>query len=398
MPQIIHVDMNAFFASCHQAETPLWRGKPLLVAGDPKKRHGIILTASYEARKFGVKTAMPVWQARRLCPTGIFVPPDHSLYLQYSREILQLLRSYTPQVEPFSIDEAWLNVSGCGKLFGTAEEIGRSLQHRIAAELGIPCSVGIADNKFLAKMASERRKPNGFTVWLPDDLRGVLWPLQVEEMLGVGRKLAPALREMGVQTIGELAAMPCQLLISRFGVIGEVLHHLANGRDDSVVDPDIYETVKSVGHSVTLPRDINNPDDVARVLLDLSERVGRRLRRNGYLARTITLTVKDHNFVSTSRSRTLPEPTCLTEVIYSTAKNTHRQCFEPWRKVRLLGISLSNLLAESGGYQLSFLMDDCEKLNRLTKTVDKIRDRFGDSSLLRARLYDEPRTGEDKPK
>ena len=389
MRQIIHVDMNAFYASCHQAQNPAWRGKPVLVAGDPQKRHGIILTASYEARQFGVKTGIPVWQAKKLCPKAIFVRPDHLLYMEYSIKILAILRTYTPLVEPFSIDEAWLDVTGSRRLFGTVEEIGHDLQQRILTELGIPSSVGISANKFLAKMASELQKPRGFTVLWPEFIPAKLWPLPVGAMVGVGRKLSPALREMGVETVGQLAAMPVRLLASRFGVVGEALQQLANGIDDAPVDPGALDTVKSVGNSLTLPRDINNQEDVGSVLLDLSERVGRRLRQGGYITRTITLTVKDHNFVSITRSRTLPEPTCLTEAIYNTAFDIYHQQFEPWHKVRLLGVSVSNLLPRATGYQLSFWDDSTERLNNLTQATDRIRDRFGDYSLRRARLCQE---------
>ncbi|HHX73433.1 MAG TPA: DNA polymerase IV [Firmicutes bacterium] len=392
MRHILHVDMNAFFASCHQAENPAWRGKPLLVAGDPKKRHGIVLTASYEARKYGVKTAIPVWQAKKLCPHGIFVPPDHSLYLSYAEKILEIMRTYTPLVEPFSIDEAWLDVTGSVRLFGPAPEIGRMLQQQILREVKIPCSVGLAPNKFLAKMASERQKPNGFTVIMPADVKKVLWPLPVEEMVGVGRKLAPALKEMGVETIGQLASMPKHLLTARFGVMGEILRNLANGEDDSPVDPHALDTVKSIGHSVTLPRDLCNPEDIARVLLDLSERVGRRLRHGGYSARTVTLTVKDQNFVSTTRSRTLPEPTILTETIYETALSIYRTHYEPWRKVRLLGVSVSNLQERGEGRQLALWSGNEEKLARLTEAADALRDRFGDYILRRASLYSDENT------
>ncbi|NLM45451.1 MAG: DNA polymerase IV [Firmicutes bacterium] len=386
MRYILHVDMNAFFASCHQAENPAWQGKPLLVAGDPKKRHGIILTASYEARQYGVKTGIPVWQAKKLCPHGIFVPPDHGLYLSYAEKILEIMRSYTPLVEPFSIDEAWLDVTGSVRLFGPAPEIGRMLQRRIREEVKIPCSVGLAPNKFLAKMASERQKPNGFTIIMPADVEKILWPLPVEEMVGVGHKLAPALKEMGVETIGRLAAMPKPLLTARFGVIGEILLKLANGEDDSPVDPHALDTVKSVGHSVTLPRDLCDPEDIARVLLDLSERVGRRLRRGSYSARTVTLTVKDQNFVSTTRSRTLPGPTFLTETIYETALSIYRAHYEPWRKVRLLGVSVSNLQAREEGRQLALWGGSEEKLARLTEVADTLKDRFGDYILRRASL------------
>ena len=334
-----------------------------------------------------MKTAIPVWQAKKLCPEGIFVPPNHSLYLAYSEKILTILRSYTPLVEPFSIDEAWLDVTGSFRLFGSAGEIGRVLQKRILEEVQIPCSVGIATNKFLAKMASERQKPNGFTVIGAEDVEKVLWPLPVEEMVGVGRKMAPALQEMGVETIGGLAAMPLRLLTSRFGVMGEILLHLANGEDNSPVDPHALDSAKSIGHSVTLPQDINDPDDISRVLLDLSERVGRRLRHGGYAARTVTLTVKDQNFVSSTRSRTLMEPTTLTETIFTTALSIYRQHYEPWRKVRLLGIAVSNLHDKVDGFQLSFWDNSDERLTRLTEAADVIKDRFGDYVLRRASLF-----------
>jgi DNA polymerase IV len=387
MRNIIHVDMNAFYASCHQAQTPAWRGNPLLVAGDPKRRHGIILTASYEARRCGVKTAMPVWQAKKLCPQGIFVPPDHELYLDYSLQILRILQDYSPLVEPYSIDEAWLDVTGCGKLLGDARDIGRSLQQRIDCELDIPCSVGISSNKFLAKMASERQKPRGLTIIYPQDVPEKIWPLPVSELVGVGRNLAPALGEMGVETIGQLAAMPVKLLVSRFGIMGEVLFHFAHGRDESPVDPQALESVKSIGHSLTLPRDISDPRDVDTVLLGLSEKVGRRLRQREHLARTITLTVKDHNFVTATRSLTLSEPTCLTDNIYRTARGIYRQKFEPWRKVRLLGISVSSLVKAEEERQMRLWGQDEYRQETLDKAVDNIRTRFGESALLRARLY-----------
>lgn len=384
---IIHVDMNAFFASCHQAENPAWRGKPLLVAGDPEKRHGIILTASYEARRFGVKTGIPVWQAKKLCPGGLFVPPDHKLYLSYSEKILAMFRNYTPLVEPFSIDEAWLDVTGSYRLFGTAKEIGRKLQQRILHELKIPCSVGIGPNKFLAKMASGIQKPLGITVINKSNLQKLLWPLPIEEMVGIGPKTAPILKEMGINTIGQLAAMPEKLLSGRFGVMGTFLWQLANGQDNSPVDPGALQTVKSIGHSVTLPRDISDPGEISRVLLALSERVGRRLRRSGYTARSVILTVKDHNFVSGSRTKTLSEPTVLTETIYQTAVSLYRQKFTPWRKVRLLGVAVGKLQLKEAGRQLSLFKNNKEKLDRLTAAADEIRDRFGDKVLRRATLY-----------
>jgi DNA polymerase-4 len=272
-------------------------------------------------------------------------------------------------------------------LFGTAEEIGRKLQQRILHELKIPCSVGIGPNKFLAKMASGIQKPLGFTVINKSNLQKLLWPLPIEEMVGIGPKTAPILKEMGINTIGQLAAMPEKLLSGRFGVMGTFLWQLANGQDNSPVDPGALQTVKSIGHSVTLPRDISDPGEISRVLLALSERVGRRLRRSGYTARSVILTVKDHNFVSGSRTKTLPEPTVLTETIYQTAVSLYRQKFTPWRKVRLLGVAVGKLQLKEAGRQLSLFKNNREKLDRLTAAADEIRDRFGDKVLRRATLY-----------
>jgi DNA polymerase-4 len=229
MLNILHVDMNAFYASCHQVIDPKLRGKPVLVAGDPKKRNGIILTASYEARKFGVKTAMPNWQAQKLCPRGIFVKPDYDLYVRFSSEVVEILERFTPLVEVFSIDEAWLDVRGCEGLFGDSVSIGKQIQQAITCELGLPCSVGISGNKLLAKMASDLKKPMGLTVIAPEDVPKILWPLPVDELFGVGKHMAEKLKKMNINTIGDLAQVPHSLLEGAFGLNGRYLSLSACG-------------------------------------------------------------------------------------------------------------------------------------------------------------------------
>jgi len=385
---ILHVDMNAFYASCHQAEDKSLRGKPVIVAGDPERRHGIVLTASYEARRFGVKTAMPNWEARRLCPEAVFISPDYCLYLDFSRRALEIMRQFTPLVEPFSIDEAWLDVTGVKRIFGSSPTVARALKERIRAELGLTCSVGVSANKLLAKMASEMEKPDGLTVLKPADISRLLWPRPVKDLLGVGRRVAVALEEMGISTIGALAALPVDLLRQRFGVMGEMLFRFANGQDESPVDPSAGAEVKSVGNSITLSRDIGDLEEIAGVLLALCEQVGTRLRQQGLLARTVQVTVKDQNFKSSQRHLTMPVATDLTADIYRNAISLYRGHYPQGTRVRLLGVAVTNLTPPGRGRQLILgeSITRLEKAERLQAVVDQVRSRYGDQALVRARL------------
>jgi len=380
---IIHVDMNAFYASCHQAVNPSLKGKPIIVAGNPKKRTGIVLTASYEARKFGVKTAMPNWQTRELCPQGVFITPDYRLYVSFSGKILDILKDYTPVVEQYSIDEAWLDVSGCHRLFGSSLDIAQTIQQRIARELDLPCSIGISCNKLLAKMASDMKKPRGITVLKPEDIPKKIWPMPVGKLIGVGSKLAKHLEEMNIKTIGDLARVPVEILESNFGVVGRHLHDLARGKDDSPVNPHSSDEAKSIGHSATLPEDISSLEEAKQVLLGLAELVGRRARKGNYTGKRITVTIRKNNFKTITRSATIPEPTNLTEKIYSMALKVFSKNWDGSSKIRLLGISLSNL--QKDVYQMSFLEEN-EKLKKINYLIDDIKNRFGENSIFRARL------------
>ncbi|MCG0274881.1 MAG: DNA polymerase IV [Thermosediminibacteraceae bacterium] len=382
MLSILHVDMNAFYASCHQAQDPSLRGRPVIVAGDPKKRNGIVLTASYEARKFGVKTAMPLWQARKLCPHAIFLKPDYRLYVTFSHKVIEILNRFSPLVEVFSIDEAWLDVTGCEGLFGDAVTIAEKIQKAVMDELSLPCSVGVSCNKLLAKMASDMKKPMGITVITPDDVPEMLWPLPIEELYGVGPRLAEHLKKMNITTIGDLARVPAEMLEAAFGVVGLRLHRWANGIDDSPVDPHSMDNAKSMGHSVTLPQDVKTWEEAEAVLLSLAEQVGRRARRGGYVGRVVTVTLRDSSFVTITRSATVPY-TSSTEDIYGTAKRLLHSNWDGRTPLRLLGVSLSGLIKEFD--QISIFEAD-EKKKRLDRVIDEIREKFGDGAIFRAKL------------
>lgn len=381
--------MNAFFAACHQAQEPALKGKPVLVSGDPSSRHGIVLTASYEARRFGVKTAMPTAQALRLCPQALIVAPNFRLYSFYSKQIMAILNSFTPLVEQYSIDEAWLDVSGCENLFGPADNIAREIKQKIKHQLDLSCSIGIAPSKILAKMASDLEKPDGLVIITADNIASRIWPLAVDKLFGVGPQTTAALNSLGVFTIGDLAGFPLAVLKQRFGAYGPYLAQLAQGQDHSLVDPN-PDTAKSIGNSITLPQDAETAAEIETILLALAEEVGTRLRRRNLKGSTITVSVKTPDFRLITRSRTYPEATNLTETIYRRAGEIYRQHLQG-RRVRLVGVTVSNITAASAGTQLSlFPASEDDKRARLAQTVDQVRARFGDRSLVRARLLHGP--------
>ncbi len=392
-PTVIHIDMDAFFAAVEQQAHPELRGKPVIVCGDPDGR-AVVSTASYEARAFGVRSAMPVKEAKRLCPHGVFLSSRLSDYGAVSRRLLEVYRRYTPVVEPFSIDEAFLDVAGCERLHGDAVAIARKIKEDILRGFGLTCSVGIAPNKFLAKMASDMQKPDGLTVIRADDVSRVIWPLPVGKLYGVGERTAEALASMGITTAGALAKAPVDMLVARFGVMGRVLHDVANGIDDSAVDPAVWDRPKSLGREITLVEDSSDEDVLTRHLLSLSEQVARRLRKHNLVARTVTLRLRYSDFTTLTRSRTLDEFTCYDEDVYRASAELLRANWTRSRKVRLIGVTASGLapshdytcqLALFGGHAAQ------ERRRNLASALDKVRDRFGEGAITRASLID---TGE----
>jgi DNA polymerase-4 len=384
---IMHVDMNAFFASVEQQAAPALRGRPVLVSGDPEGR-SVVSAASYEARPFGVRAGMPLATARRLCPGAVIVRARHREYARVSQQILTILRQYSPLVEPYSIDEAFLDLTGCEKVSGPPREAALGIKRDIHAATGLTCSIGIAPNRFLAKMASDLQKPDGLVVLESPDVPRLLWPLPVTRLFGVGEKTAGRLRSLGIVTIGALAQMPPALLQQRLGPGAGRLVELAWGRDSSPVAGE-GTGAKSISHEVTLPVDTADENRLQELVLDMSDRVARRVRRAGLQGRTVEIKLRNAKFQTIVRSRTLDSPTQLSEDIYAACLKLLEKHWDS-SPVRLVGVSLSQLTGTGQG-QLHF-PDGRERQRKLAAVTDAIRERFGEESLVRARLLSSRKT------
>src|SRR6478752_7616389 len=338
---ILHVDLDAFFAAVEQRDRPELRGLPVVVGGaGGEDSRGVVSAASYEARRFGIHSAMSLREAYRRCPDAVFLPVDGRRYQAASRAVMAILRRYTPAVEPISIDEAFLDVTGSAALFGVGEAIARRIKDDVRAEVGLTASVGVATTKLVAKIASDLRKPDGLVVVAPGDEAAFLAPLPIGRLWGVGEKTAVALHEYSVRTIGDLAALPPDLLVRRFGKVGESLVDRARGMDaDPVHEGD---PAKSVGHEHTFDVDTSDPEVIERTLLAMAEGVSGRLRSAGVRAGTVAVKIRDSSFRTITRQRTLPEPTDLTGPIYRTALELARSEVRGIR-VRLLGVTASHL-------------------------------------------------------
>jgi len=379
---ILHVDLDAFFAAIEQRDRPELRGKPVVVGVGGRHDRGVVSAASYEARKYGIHSAMPLRTAARLCRDVVFVPVDGRKYGSVSREVMEILRRYTPAVEPISIDEAFLDVAGSEVLHGTPLEIGRSIKRTIKDELRLVASVGIATTKLVAKVASDLEKPDGLVAVAPGAEADFLAPLPISRLWGVGEKTAAALAEFGVRTIGDLAALPNDLLARRFGRQGPVLAQRARGIDPAPVTA--ADPARSVSHEHTFDVDTADPEVLERTLLALSEGVASRLRAGGVKARTIAVKVRDSSFTTVSRQRTLQEPTDQTEVVFAAARDLAAPQLTGGR-VRLLGVAASHL---GDGEQMSLFSAGDERQRRVTEAADAIRRRYGSRAIRRARLLD----------
>ena len=387
---IFLVDMNAFFISCEMTRNPSLIGIPAAVAGDPKKRSGIILAANYEARSCGIKTTMVLHEALRLCPKLILVPPDHHFYEQKSEEVMNLLSSYTPILEQNSIDEAWLDMTGSEGLFGKPVMAAKRIMDEIKDRLGLWCSIGIAKNKLLAKMAAEMKKPLGITELWRDDIPTKFWPLPVKEMYGIGGKTAEKLNRMGIRTISELARLDVNLLVKTFGKGGNEIHLHANGIDHSPVVAHMADEMKSIGRSKTLLADISDIEKAKLILMELADDVGTTARRHGKKGRTVHITLKYSDFQVVTRQATIPA-TCTTKEIYQAGCGLLEQNWNRLHSVRLIGISLSGFHEECSSSQMS-LFDQTEnnakddKNERIDKAMDKIRNKHGSEKITFATL------------
>jgi DNA polymerase IV len=376
---ILHVDLDAFFAAVEQRDRPELRGRPVIVGGGAGDR-GVVSAASYEARTFGVHSAMPLRIAAARCPDGVFLPVDGRKYQRASREVMAILRRFTPMVEPISIDEAFLDVTGSAALFGDGETIGRRIRDAIREEVGLTASVGVATSKLVAKVASDLRKPDALVVVPPGSEAAFLAPLPITRLWGVGEKSAVALAELGVQTIGDLAALPGGLLERRFGRHGASLAERARGID---VDPvGGGEAAKSIGHEHTFDRDTADAEEIERTLLGMADGVAGRLRSAGILAGTVTLKLRDSSFHTITRQVSMPEPTDLAEPIYRAVLELLRRELHGQR-IRLVGVSASNF-REPG--QLALFSDDEPRRHRTAEALDRIRRKYGAKAVTRARL------------
>jgi len=384
------VDMDAFYAAIEQRDRPELRGKPVIIGADPKggRGRGVVSTASYEARRFGVHSAMPISVAFRQCPKGVYLPVNMGKYAAVSKQVMAILRRFTDRVEPVSIDEAFLDVTGSERAFGSGERVATRLKAEISAELQLRASVGVAGNKLVAKIASDMRKPDGLVVVPPGAERLFLEPLPVARLWGVGPKLEEQLAKLGVQTIGDLQRLDPALLKRRLGSHGHDLLLLAQGEDDREVLADAGEA-KSLGQEHTYDQDQSDPAVLRRTLLRLADAVGGRLRHHGLRGRTITLKYRDASFATLTRSETLGAPTDQGDVVFAVAYRLF-QGVHAGKRVRLLGIYSSGF---GGDGQLELFQKEAAPADQLR---DRIAARFGDDALTRASLL-RPRPKEKHP-
>jgi DNA polymerase-4 len=378
--------MDAFYASVEIRDRPDLAGRPVIV-GSPSGR-SVVLSASYEARAFGVRSAMPATQARRLCPQAIFIPPRHRAYSAASKEVMAVFRSVTPQVEPLALDEAFLDVSGAVRRLGPPARIGAMIRRQVQEQQGLTCSVGIAPSKFVAKIASVRCKPDGLLVVPRDGVLGFLHPLPVSALWGVGERTGQILARLGLRTVGDIAHAPVATLQHDLGpALGAHLAALAWGRDERAVVP--HAPDKSIGAEETFPADVGDPEVIRRELLRLSERTARALRDAGCVARTVTVKLRLANFTTITRSRTLPEPTDVTRKIYATACALHAGSgLDRGARLRLVGVRVTGLGPASGAATQLAFGDRPTGWREAEQAMDRIARRFGTGAVRPAALVE----------
>jgi DNA polymerase-4 len=377
---IAHVDMDAFYAAVEQRDRPELRGYPVIVGADPRGR-GVVSAASYEARRYGVRSAMPISRAARLCPHAVFLRVDMDRYQRVSRQVMAILADFSPLVEPLSVDEAFLDLTGTEPLFGDPRRAVATLKARIRDETGLTASAGLAANKFVAKVASDLRKPDGLVVVPPGREAEFLAPLPVERLWGVGRAMADALATLGVATIGQLQRIPRATLVRRFGAHGAALHDLAFGRDDRPVEP--VSAPKSIGAETTFGHDTRDAERLRHVLREHAERVGRELRAQGLAGRRVTLKLRYADFTTITRAHTADPTQDGLDIFRRAADLLGRERLD--QPVRLVGVSVSQLQDQARG-QLPLLDPALLRRERLARAVDALARRFGDAAVVPAAL------------
>lgn len=382
---ILHCDMNGFFASVELLDHPHLKNRPMAVCGSPENRHGIILAKNEIAKSFGVVTAETLWQARKKCPGLQVVPPHHAKYRHYSRLINEIYLRYTDMVEPFSVDESWLDVTGSMNLFGSGKQIADSIRETVKKELGLTLSAGVSFNKIFAKMGSDYKKPDATTVITRENFKTLLWPMNIDSMFFVGKATAAKLRGAGINTIGDLAVSDRKTISSLLGKQGDVIYGYANGLDMTpVLRYDQREQVKSIGNGTTFRRNLSGTDDIKTAVRGLSDTVATRLRKHRLKAFGVKVDIKDPQFKVISRQRQLENPTNLTEIISDTAMDIIKKSWQLRDPIRMLTITAINLCDENQAQQLSLFSDEditAEKSEKIERTMDDIRKKFGSGAI-----------------
>jgi len=381
---ILHIDMDAFYASVEQLDNPDLKGKCIIVGG--RSNRGVVSAASYEARKYGVRSAMPIFMAKQKCPEGIFVSPRIKRYKEVSKEIMKLLYKFSPLVEPVSIDEAYIDITGGARLFGSPVQIGMHIKEKIKKKVNLTCSVGIAPIKFLAKIASDMEKPDGLFIILPDEVHEFIQSLPINKVPGIGKKTGGLLENLSITTLGDVKKYPEKTLLKRLGKFGKRLVELSNCIDHSRVTP--FSQRKSVSTERTLSVDTRDQIVLKSILLKHSEDVGRDLRRLKVKAKTITLKLKNADFKQTTRSTTLDTPTQSSEMIYSAVSKLLLK-YRLRKKIRLIGVGASGLVSAAMPYQVGLFETNVKKGNnweKVERAIDIIIEKFGKDAVRRATL------------
>ena len=387
---ILHSDINACYAAIEHLHRPELNGKPLAVGGDPEARHGIVLTADYIAKKYGVKTGMALWQAKQVCPKLNIVSPRMDLYLRFSRMAHEIYGEYTDLQEPYGVDESWLDVTASSSLKGDGYKIAKEISNRMKSELGITVSIGVSFNKIFAKLGSDYKKPDAITTMYEDEFKNKAWELPVSDLLYVGRSTNQKLARFGIKTIGDLAQTDEHLLMSQLGKMGGILWAFANGYDDSPVKMEhTHAPIKSIGNSTTTPRDLENDEDVKIVLYILAESVAARLRDNGFKCRVVEISVRDNELYSFTRQHKIDHATNITGEIATEAYRIFKGNYN-WRKpIRSVGVRGADLVNDNYWEQMDLFssVEQREKQMKLDDAVDTIRRRFGFYSVQRGLMY-----------
>ena len=389
MRTILHSDCNGFFASVECLYNPELRDKPVAVCGDKDKRHGIILAKNEIAKKFNVKTGEAIWQAQQKCPELVTASAHYDRYIRFSKLCRKIYADYTDNIEPFGLDEAWLDVTGSTALYGSGEEIAQEIRHRIKAELGITVSIGVSFNKIFAKLGSDYKKPDAVTVITKDNYKNIVWNLKASDLLYVGRATERKLKQLGVFTIGDLANYPLNLLRKNFGKWADILHNFSNGLDFSpVMKQDEVTAVKSIGNSTTAVRDLENFEDAKIIFMVLCDSVCRRMREQGYRANNVSISVRNTELSSFTRQKKLLQSTNVTKDVLKVSLELFKANYSFDKSIRSLGVTVSDFEPDTMCHQTSIFVNENNviKQEQLDSALDNIKSRFGNFAINPAKL------------